>query len=73
MRRNVLLFIVFGFFFQTVLLAQTEPEDIALANDEFQNSFYESLLQKGIENYDKAIVALEKCQKIQPNNAVVFF
>jgi tetratricopeptide (TPR) repeat protein len=73
MKRNVLLFIVFGIFFQTVLLAQTEPEDIALANDEFQNSFYESLLQKGIENYDKAIVALAKCQKIQPNNAVVFF
>jgi len=73
MKRNVLLFIVFGFFFQTVLLAQTEPEDIALANDDFQNSFYESLLQKGIENYDKAILALEKCKKIQPNNAVVFF
>lgn len=73
MKKNVLLFIVFGFFFQTVLLAQTEPEDIALANDDFQNSFYESLLQKGIENYDKAILALEKCKKIQPNNAVVFF
>lgn len=73
MKKNVLLFIVFGFFFQTVLLAQTEPEDIALANDDFQNSFYESLLQKGIENYDKAITALEKCQKIQPDNAVVFF
>ena len=73
MKRNVLLFIVFGIFFQTVLLAQTEPEDIALANDEFQNSFYESLLQKGIENYDKAILALEKCKKLQPNNAVVFF
>lgn len=73
MKKNVLLFIVFGFFFQTVLLAQTEPEDIALANDDFQNSFYESLLQKGIENYDKAILALEKCKKLQPNNAVVFF
>lgn len=73
MKKNVLLFILFGFFFQTVLLAQTEPEDIALANDDFQNSFYESLLQKGIENYDKAILALEKCKKIQPNNAVVFF
>jgi len=73
MKKNVLLFIVFGFFFQTVLLAQTEPEDIALANDDFQNSFYESLLQKGIENYDKAILALEKCKKIQPNNAIVFF
>lgn len=56
----------------TSLMAQTEPEDIALANDEFQDSFYESLLQKGIENHDKAITALEKCLKLQPNNATVY-
>ncbi len=53
--------------------AQAAPEDIALADDEFQNYFYESLTQKGIENYDKAITALEKCLKIEPNNATVFF
>lgn len=55
------------------LSAQTEPDAIALTNDEFQNAFYESLLQKGIENYDKAITALEKCNKLQPNNDVVYF
>jgi tetratricopeptide (TPR) repeat protein len=55
------------------LRAQTNPEDIALNNDEFQNLFYESLTQKGIENYDKAVVALEKCLKMQPNNATIFF
>ncbi|MFT3794572.1 tetratricopeptide repeat protein [Flavobacterium sp.] len=55
------------------LLAQTEPEDIALAQNEFQDSFYESLKQKGIENYDKAIIALEKCQRLEPNNATVLF
>lgn len=55
------------------LEAQTNPEDIALSNDEFQNLFYESLTQKGIENYDKAVVALEKCLKLQPNNATIFF
>ena len=53
--------------------AQAAPEDIALADDEFQNYFYESLMQKGIENYDKTITALEKCLKIEPNNATVFF
>ena len=53
--------------------AQTEPEDIAMVSDEFQDAFYESLLQKGIENYDKAIVALEKCLVSQPNNAAVHF
>lgn len=52
---------------------QTEPEDIAMVSDEFQDAFYESLLQKGIENYDKAIVALEKCLVSQPNNAAVHF
>ena len=52
---------------------QTEPEEIAMVSDEFQDSFYESLLQKGIENYDKAIVALEKCLVSQPNNATVHF
>jgi tetratricopeptide (TPR) repeat protein len=52
---------------------QTEPEEIAMVSDEFQDSFYESLLQKGIENYDKAIVALEKCLASQPNNAAVHF
>ena len=40
----------------TSLLAQTEPEDVALAKDDFQDSFFESLKQKGIENYDKAII-----------------
>lgn len=73
MKKIALLLLFFLLEFPTVLLAQTEPNDIALANDEFQDSFYESLLQKGIENYDKAIVALEKCEKLQPNNAVVYF
>jgi tetratricopeptide (TPR) repeat protein len=55
------------------VLAQAEPDDIGLATDEFQDSFYESLKQKGIENYDRAVTALEKCQKLQPNNPVVYF
>lgn len=53
--------------------SQTEPEDIAMVSDAFQDSFYESLLQKGIENYDKSIVALEKCLVSQPNNATIHF
>ncbi|HEX9981514.1 MAG TPA: tetratricopeptide repeat protein [Flavobacterium sp.] len=53
--------------------AQTEPEDIAAVTDEFQDFFYESLKQKGIENYDRAIESLEKCQKLQPNSALVYF
>lgn len=56
-----------------VLLAQTEPEQIKPETDKFQDYFYESLKQKGIENYDKAIVALEECSKIKPNDATVYF
>lgn len=56
-----------------LVMAQTEPEDIAMATDEYQDSFYESLKQKGIENYDKAIVSLEKCIKLKPNDAVAYF
>lgn len=73
-KKGVLLFL-----FITLLgnmpsvMAQTEPEDIAMATDEYQDSFYESLKQKGIENYDKAIVSLEKCIKLKPNDAVAYF
>ena len=55
------------------VMAQTEPEDIAMITDEYQDSFFESLKQKGIENYDKAIVSLEKCIKLKPNDAVAYF
>jgi tetratricopeptide (TPR) repeat protein len=53
------------------VFAQTEPEDVALDKDEFTDAYYESLIQKGIENYDKAIESLEKCLKIQPENPVI--
>lgn len=71
--KKIALTFLFGILISTSLLAQTEPDAIALPDDGFQNAFYESLLQKGIENYDKAIVALEICKKLQPNNDVVFF
>ena len=66
----VIFYLLFGF--PVCSYAQTEPEDIAMETDAFQDSFYESLLQKGIENYDKAILALEKCLKLQPNNATLY-
>jgi tetratricopeptide (TPR) repeat protein len=54
------------------LLAQTEPEEIKTETDKFQDYFYESLKQKGIENYDKAITALEQCLKLKPNDATIY-
>jgi hypothetical protein len=47
------------FFIPISLLAQGEPEDIAIDSDAFQDHFYEAIKQKGIENYDKAIESLE--------------
>ena len=55
------------------LMAQMEPEPIKTEADQFQEFFYESLLQKGIENYDKAITALEQCLQLKPNDAIVYF
>ena len=74
MKKRILTILFFAFFGSTFsVFAQTEPEDIAMATDEYQDSFYESLKQKGIENYDKAIVSLEKCIKLKPNDAVAYF
>lgn len=74
MKKIALLLIFLGMLGGPVsLLAQTEPDDIALANDEFRDNFYEALKQKGIENHDRAILALEKCLKLEPNNATVYF
>ncbi|WP_281336773.1 tetratricopeptide repeat protein [Flavobacterium eburneipallidum] len=56
-----------------LLLAQTEPEEINSEPDKFEEHFYESLKQKGIENYDKAITELEYCLKLKPNDATVYF
>lgn len=58
--------------YPAVLHAQQEPDEIALANNEFENNFYEALKQKGIENYDKAIAVLQKCRTVEPNNPVVY-
>ncbi len=73
MKKRVHLFIYILLLCNTInLFAQTEPEDVALDKDEFTDAYYESLIQKGIENYDKAIESLEKCLKIQPENPVIY-
>jgi tetratricopeptide (TPR) repeat protein len=55
-----------------LLLAQAEPESIVPDEDKFQDYFYESLKQKGIENYDRAITELEHCLKLKPNDATIY-
>lgn len=48
-------------------------DDLGTVTDEFQEYFFEALKQKAIENYEKAIVALQKCESLQPENAVIHF
>jgi len=56
-----------------VVLTDVNQDDLGNVTDEFQEQFFEALKQKGIENYEKAILALEECQKMEPDNPVVYF
>ena len=56
-----------------VVLEDVNQDDLGNVTDEFQEQFFEALKQKGIENYEKAILALEECQRLEPNNPVVYF
>lgn len=58
---------------ETETPASGEPENVT---DAFQESFFEALKQKGIENYELALAALneaEKSAKTEENKAVVYF
>ena len=56
-----------------IVLAQNEPNDVVTIDDGFEDFFYEAIKQKSIENYDKAIEALEKGKAIEPENPIVYF
>lgn len=73
MKKTVSFFLFWVLLCNSVLLlAQTEPESIVPETDKFQDYFYEAIKQKGIENYDLALVELERCLKLKPNEAVVY-
>ncbi|GAA4280158.1 tetratricopeptide repeat protein [Gaetbulibacter aestuarii] len=48
-------------------------DDLGNVQDAFQESFFEALKQRAIENYDKAIEALLKCEDIDRRSAVVYY
>ncbi|MFO7720246.1 MAG: hypothetical protein R6W85_07385 [Gillisia sp.] len=76
---GILMFL--GILFSSEAIAQeieipvqdVNVDDLGTVTDEFQEYFFEALKQKAIENYEKAIVALQKCEGLQPENAVVHF
>ena len=57
----------------TTQAQEVRNDDLGDVSDAFQTDFFEAIKQKGIENYDKAIDLLEKCNIEQPNNAAVNF
>lgn len=48
-------------------------DDLGDVEDKFQESFYEALKQKGIENYDRSVEALLKCIALDNSVAVLYF
>ena len=51
-----------------------EPEDdLGNVSDEFQELFFEALKQKAIENYDRAVEALQKCIDLDDSQSVLYY
>ncbi|OAB80195.1 hypothetical protein ULVI_05510 [Cochleicola gelatinilyticus] len=72
------LFPVQTFAQETIPPSQEEPtDDLGNVSDAFQENFFEALKQKGIENYELALNALDKAEAAAKGNpiqeAVVFF
>lgn len=68
-----ILFFLFSFGLQVNFYAQNNPDDIALVDDFVENNFYDAVKQRAIENYDKAIIAIQKCIDKQPNTAAFHY
>jgi tetratricopeptide (TPR) repeat protein len=74
LNKKHIAFIVFLLFsFGNQLFAQQNPEDIALEENKTEDYFFEALAQRGIENYDKAIVAIQKCLEKEPKNPAFLY
>ena len=52
---------------------KTPDDDLGNVEDKFQETFYEALKQKGIENYDRSIKALLKCIELDNSKAVIYY
>jgi len=52
---------------------KTPDDDLGDVEDKKQGLFFEALKQKGIENYDRAVIALLKCIDIDKNESVFYY
>lgn len=81
MNKRIILILVF--LFGMIIVPQTTyaqvdfnkrpDDDLGNVEDEFQEHFFEALKQKGIENYDRAVEALQKCLNLDSKKPVIYF
>ena len=71
--RKIVSVLVMAISSQGFVFAQDNPEDIALQNDAIENNFYEALKQRAIENYDKAVLAIEQCIELKSDEAAFYY
>ena len=48
-------------------------DDLGYVEDRFQENFFEALKQNGIENYQRAVDALLKCEKLDNSKTVIYY
>ncbi|BAO75617.1 tetratricopeptide repeat protein [Winogradskyella sp. PG-2] len=69
----LVLFIVPVFAIGQVNFDKPPDDDLGNLEDEFQEYFFEALKQKGIENYDRAVDALQKCLNLDSKKPIIYF
>ena len=80
MKHKILILFVFigMYFISQTSYAQVDfnkkpNDDLGDVEDMFQENFFEALKQNGIENYQRAVDALLKCQKLDDSKTVVYY
>jgi len=72
-KTNIVLLTFLLFSFWNFSHAQENLEDSALNENKTEDYFYEAVAQRGIENYDKAIISIQKALELEPKNAAFQF
>lgn len=75
---GILLFIIGMYFVPQMTYAQVDfnkkpGDDLGDVEDMFQEHFFEALKQNAIENYQRAVDALLKCEKLDKSITVIYY
>jgi len=78
LNKKIVRIVIVLFIVPMLAIAQVDAnkqadDDLGNVEDEFQEYFFEALKQKGIENYDRAVDALQKCLTINDKLPVIYF